>query len=146
MPSKRLARLSEQLRREIAELLRSSVRDPRVGAVTVTAVEVSADLSTARVHVRLPPGGAEREETLAGLHAAAPFLRRTLGRSLHVRRIPELRFLEDASLEHAQRIEALLAEVLPVDAPAAGEGGEAPGGEATDLAEASGDDEEPEGA
>jgi ribosome-binding factor A len=142
MPSKRLARLSEQLRREIAELLRSSVRDPRVGDVTVTGVEVSADLSTARVHVRLPPGRAERADTLEGLHAAAPFLRRTLGRSLHVRRIPELRFLEDTSLERAQRIEALLAEVLPADASASGDPGNAREGAGTDVVGTSAEDEE----
>lgn len=126
MPSKRLARLGEQLRREIAELLRSSVRDPRVGDVTVTAVRVSSDLSIARVRVRLPAGDAERSATLEGLHAAAPFLRRTLGRTLHVRRIPELRFLEDTSLEHAQRIEALLAEVLP-ESSGPGDAGDDPG-------------------
>ncbi|MCG6956540.1 MAG: 30S ribosome-binding factor RbfA [Gemmatimonadetes bacterium] len=146
MPSKRLARLSEQLRREIAELLRSSVRDPRVGGVTVTAVRVSADLSTARVHVRLPPGPAERADTLEGLHAAAPFLRRTLGRSLHVRRIPELRFLEDTSLEHAQRIEALLAEVLPADESTSDARGDMREGVSTEVVEASGEDEEPDGA
>jgi ribosome-binding factor A len=142
MPSKRLARLSEQLRREIAEMLRSSVRDPRVGDVTVTAVEVSADLSTARVYVRLPPGSAERAASLEGLHAAAPFLRRTLGRSLHVRRIPELRFQEDTSLEHAQRIEALLAEVLPADASPSGDDGDTREDDATDVAGASGEDGE----
>lgn len=146
MPSKRLARLSEQLRREIAELLRTSVRDPRVGDVTVTAVEVSADLSTARVHVRLLSGNAERAHTLEGLHAAAPFLRRTLGRALHVRRIPELRFLEDTSLEHAQRIEALLAEVLPTDGSASDHREDARRDDAADTVEASGEVEETEGA
>lgn len=113
MPSKRLARLNEQLRREIAELLRTSVRDPRVGDVTVTAVQVVTDLAHARVHVHLPGGATEKEATLEGLRAAAPFLRRTLGKALHVRRIPELHFVEDTSLKHAQRIEAILAEVLP---------------------------------
>jgi len=136
MPSKRLARLGEQLRREIAELLRTSVRDPRVGGVTVTGVKVSADLSTARVRVRLPAEEAERSATLEGLRAAAPFLRRTLGRSLHVRRIPELRFLPDTSLEHAQRIEALLAEVLPP--PETGD----PGGPEPEAEDVAGDDEE----
>lgn len=113
MASKRIARLNEQLRRELSELLRTSVRDPRVGEVTVTAVDVAADLTTAKVHVRLHGQEADRRGSLEGLHAAAPFLRRTLGRTLHIRRIPELHFLQDTSLEHAQRIEAILAEVLP---------------------------------
>ncbi|HSM61776.1 MAG TPA: 30S ribosome-binding factor RbfA, partial [Longimicrobiales bacterium] len=133
MPSKRIARLNEQLKREIAVLLRGEVRDPRVGAVSVTAVEVSADLAVARVYVRVVGTDAEREETLAGLEAAAPFLRRTLGRGLHVRRVPELRFQQDRSLEHARRIERILSEVLPDGGdgaddgdgdPAAGESGD----------------------
>jgi ribosome-binding factor A len=113
MVSKRIARLNEQLRREISELLRREVRDPRVGAVSVTAVQVSSDLSVARVFVILTGTEGERAESLEGLDAAAPFLRRTLGRSLHVRRVPELRFRPDRSLEHARRIESLLDEVLP---------------------------------
>ncbi len=115
MASKRLARLNEQLKREIAQLLRAEVRDPRVGGVSVTGVEVSADLGVARVYVRLIGSDAERAETLEGLRAAAPFLRRTLGRGLHVRKVPELRFQEDRSLEHARRIEQILSSVLPHD-------------------------------
>jgi ribosome-binding factor A len=56
---------------------------------------------------------AERAQTIEGLQAAAPFLRRTLGQSLHVRRVPELRFQEDHSLQQAERIERILHEVLP---------------------------------
>lgn len=111
MPSKRLARLNEQLKREIAELLRTRVRDPRVELVTVTGVDVSRDLAVAKVFVRLGGEAAGRAESLEGLDAAAPFLRGTLGKILHIRRIPELRFEEDRSLEHARRIEEILAEV-----------------------------------
>ncbi|NJD18086.1 MAG: 30S ribosome-binding factor RbfA [Gemmatimonadetes bacterium] len=122
MASKRIARLNEQLKRDIADLLRREVRDPRIGLVAVTGVQVSTDLGSARVFVRILGDERERSETLAGLHAAAPFLRRTLGRELHIRRIPELRFLEDHSLEQAQRIERILSEVLPGDGePAGGE-------------------------
>lgn len=113
MPSKRIARLNEQLKREIAELVRTDVRDPRVGLVSVTAVKVTSDLGHARVFVRALGGDAERAECLEGLSAAAPFLRRALGQLLHVRKVPELHFEEDRTLEHARRIEALLAEVLP---------------------------------
>lgn len=118
MSSKRLARLNEQLKRELAELLHGEVRDPRVGTVTVTAVDVAADLGSARVYVLCSGPDSERAATLEGLHAAAPFLRRTLGKALHVRKVPELRFAEDRSLEHAQRIERILSEVLPDDDPA----------------------------
>ena len=118
MASKRIARLNEQLKREIAGLVRTDVRDPRVGLVSVTAVEVASDLGSARVFVRVLGEERERAESLEGLQAAAPFLRRELGRMLHVRRIPELRFQEDRSMEQAQRIERILSEVLPEEAPA----------------------------
>jgi ribosome-binding factor A len=113
---KRLARFSEQLKRELSELIRLQVRDPRVGPVTITGVEVSADLGTARVYVRSVEGGEDLARSLEGLEAAAPFLRTALGRILHVRRVPELRFREDRSYEGAQRIEEVLAEVLPHEA------------------------------
>ena len=113
--SKRLARLNEQLKREISALVRSSVRDPRVGLVTVTNVETAADLGSARVRVRITGDDKERKEALAGLQAAAPFVRRELGQMLSIRHIPELRFSEDHSLEHSLRIERLLSEVLPED-------------------------------
>ena len=113
--SRRLARLNEQLKREISDILRRQVRDPRVGVVTITGVEVAADLAVARVYVRTTGTADRRREALEGLEAAAPFVRRSLGRVLKVRRVPELRFQEDHSLEHAQRIEELLHEVLPED-------------------------------
>jgi len=114
---KRLARFNEQLRREISELLQRQVRDPRIGHVTVTGVDVARDLGSARVFVRRQGTAEERAATLEGLAAAAPFLRTALGRVLHVRRVPELRFQPDRSLEHAQRIEEVLAEVLPHEEP-----------------------------
>ena len=113
MPSKRLARLNEQLKREISELIRREVRDPRVGVVTVTGVEIAGDLGSARVYFRAIDDVAGGDDTLAGLNAAAPFLRRALGQLLHVRRIPELRFQRDHSLEQAQRIEEILSDVIP---------------------------------
>jgi ribosome-binding factor A len=126
MASKRIARLNEQLKREIAELLRAEVRDPRIGPVSVTGVQVATDLGSARVFVQVVGDDRERAETLAGLDAAAPFLRRTLGQQLRIRRIPELRFLEDQSLERAQRIERILSQVLPAEAPDGGDGGAPP--------------------
>ena len=113
MAVRRIARLNEQLKRELAELIRTQVRDPRVGLVTVTGVETTKDLGLAKVHVRTVGDSAERGSTLEGLSAAAPFLRTALGRILEIRRVPELRFQEDRSLEHAQRIEQVLSEVIP---------------------------------
>lgn len=118
MVSKRMARLNEQLKRELSELIRTQVRDPRVGAVTVTAVEMASDFGSARIFVRILGDPTEFKATLEGLDAAAPFLRGLLGRLLHIRRIPELRFREDRSMEHARRIEELLLEVdVPEEKP-----------------------------
>ncbi len=117
MSKRRLARLNEQLKRELAMLIRTDVRDPRVGVVTVTAVDVTNDLSLARVFVRAMGNESEIVEALEGLNAAAPFLRAALGKELTIRRIPELRFQRDKSLEHAMRIEEILSDVLPEDEP-----------------------------
>jgi len=110
---KRLARLNEQLRRELSELIQRQVRDPRVGHVTMTGVDVARDLGSAKVYVRTGGTSEEMSVTLEGLAAAAPFLRTALGRTLHVRKMPELRFQPDRSYEHAQRIEQVLSEVMP---------------------------------
>jgi len=110
--SKRIARLNEQLKRELSELIRLQVRDPRVGIVTITGVDVAGDLGSAKIYVRDLGGAEELAATLEGLEAAAPFLRTMLGRSLRVRRIPELRFREDRSYVQARRIEEVLSDVL----------------------------------
>jgi len=115
MVTKRLARLNEQLKREISELVHRKVRDPRVGPVTITSVEISGDLSSARVYVRAQNTNDGLRESLVGLEAAAGFLRRELGRSLHLRRVPELRFQQDHSLDQARRIEEILSDVVYPD-------------------------------
>jgi ribosome-binding factor A len=109
MFGKRLARLNEQLKRELSALIRTAVRDPRVGLVTITGVDVARDLGSAKVYVRTTDE--DRDATIEGLTAAAPFLRTLLGRVLRIRRVPELRFHTDRSLEHARRIEDVLDEV-----------------------------------
>jgi ribosome-binding factor A len=79
--------------------------------VTITSVEVAGDLSSARVYVRAQVQHDGWTESLAGLKAAAPFLRQALGQSLRLRRVPELRFQKDHSLDHARRIEEILSDV-----------------------------------
>ena len=107
-PNRRLARLNEQFRREITAILRRDVRDPRVLDVVVNSVEVTSDLWLARVYVRLGDDDQERADALKGLDAAASFIRGELAAVLHIRRIPELRFLEDKTLAQANRIEEIL--------------------------------------
>ncbi len=135
---KRIARLNEQLKRELSELIRTQVRDPRVGIATITGVEVAADLGSAKIYVREIGGNDELAQTLEGLRAAAPFLRTMLGRSMHIRRVPELRFREDRSYQGARRIEEVLQDVLPPgDAPDAAE---APADDGADAAVPDSDD------
>ena len=110
---KRTDRLNEQLKQEISLLVRDEVRDPRVTLATITAVQTSPELDHAKVYFTALGDEQEREEVLAGLRSASPFIRSQLGRRLHMRRIPELHFEFDRQLEEAMRIEALLREALP---------------------------------
>jgi ribosome-binding factor A len=113
MPSNRRSeRLNQLLREELAALLQSEIKDPRLRAVTVTAVDVTQDLAYADVYVRTLTGETPSEELIAGLESAERFVRRRLGRELRLRRIPEFRFHLDRSLEHVLRIESLLEEAL----------------------------------
>lgn len=113
MSGRRLSRLGEQLRRELSTRIQYQVRDPEVGSLTVTGVDVTEDLWLARVYVELHGSPDQQDRTLAALDRAAPFLRAVLGRELRIRRMPELRFQRDTSTEAGRRIDAILRDVLP---------------------------------
>ena len=130
---RRTDRLNEQLRQEITLLVRDEVRDPRVTLATITAVQTSPELDHAKVYFTTLGDDEERDGVLAGLRSAAPFLRRELGKRLHIRRVPELHFAIDRVIEEAQRIERLLHEALPPEAPAADE--DEPAGESSSSSE-----------
>jgi ribosome-binding factor A len=110
MAKKRVARLNEQLKRELTQLLHFDVKDPRIGSITITDVEVTADLYHAKVFYSVQGTDEEREQSLQGLRAASGFLRGELGRRMRIRRAPELHFHFDSTLEHAMHIERLLRE------------------------------------
>ncbi|GBD10901.1 Ribosome-binding factor A [bacterium HR23] len=102
--SRRLDRLNDLLREEVSALLRE-VKDPRlVGLVTITRVEVSEDLAHARVFFSVLGTEEERQSTAQALASAAGFLRRELAHRLTLRRIPELHFVPDVSMERAGRV------------------------------------------
>jgi ribosome-binding factor A len=108
MSSARRDRVGNLLQSGIAELLLRDVKDPRIGMVTVTGVDVSPDLKHARVYVA-PHGDAEaRALALAGLRSARPYLQAQVGRRLRLRFTPELRFELDDSLDRVARLEELL--------------------------------------
>jgi ribosome-binding factor A len=126
----RAARVADQIQRELAELVRTELKDPRVGMITLTGVEVSPDLAHAKVFFSTFTE-AGRAETLQGLKRAAGFLRSQLGRRLSTHNIPELHFQFDASVERGMQLSALIdravADHAPDDEPPAG-GGDAPAG------------------
>ena len=105
-------KVAHLMRREVADILETKLRDPRLSAaVTVTDVEVTPDLSFARVFVTVLGDEAARTATLAALGHAAGFVRRELGRRLELREVPEVRFVYDGSLEHGARVDHLLRRI-----------------------------------
>jgi ribosome-binding factor A len=110
MAKKRVARLNEQLKRELTTLLQFEVKDPRIGPITVTDVEVSPDLYHAKVFVAVRGGEEERASAMEGLRAASGYLRTEIGGRMRIRRAPELHFTLDNTLDHAMHIERLLQE------------------------------------
>lgn len=118
----RTQRVSQLLREEISRLLQREVKDARVGMVTLTDVEVSADLKHATVYVQAPGDDQRKAEALKGLTSAAGFIRSRLGQELRIRRTPELRFVIDRTQERAARIRELLADVeVPQEPPESGD-------------------------
>ena len=107
-PKHRPERLGELIRQTVAAFLTENVRDPRIGFVTVTGVDVSADLGHARVRVSVMGNDDERARSLEGLASAARFLRAQLSRELPLRTSPELHFELDRGLQHALRIDEVL--------------------------------------
>jgi ribosome-binding factor A len=108
--SRRTRQVGDQIRAEITRLLLRELHDPRIGFVTITAVEMSPDLRNARVFVSTLQAGKPREETLEALRSATGFLRREIGRNLSLRSTPTIEFRFDKSIETGSRIEELLIE------------------------------------
>jgi len=102
------ARLGQEIHGRLATILRERTQDPRLELLAITEVKVSPDASFARVFYRTL---GDRDETVAALEKAKPYLRRRLAGELHVRRVPELDFRLDESLDRAERIDSVLREI-----------------------------------
>lgn len=108
-------RLGNQVLRTLNELLRFESKDPRLKMVSLNAVDLSRDLSVARIHfIMLDPNG-DPEPVKEGLERASGFLRGRLGREIKIRHVPELRFFHDDSAAEAQRISNLIDDALESD-------------------------------
>jgi ribosome-binding factor A len=118
MNAPRRARIADQIQRELAELIRLEVRDPRVGMVTLTGVDLSQDQSHAKVHFTVLGAPSDAEQAQEGLQRAAGFLRSSLARRLTTRKVPELAFAYDESVERGVRLSRLIDEAVKPQAPA----------------------------
>jgi ribosome-binding factor A len=104
----RRERLQEQMVRELSDIIQNRLKDPRKGWLSVTRVELSADLRHARVYVSVLGGEEEKRQGMDLLERAKSFIRNELAGRLHVRHVPELRFRLDESIEASQRVLEIL--------------------------------------
>ena len=118
MTTARSARIADQIQRSLAEVIRLELRDPRVGLVTITGVELSRDQSHAKVFFTVLGDEFAPGHALEGLQRAAGFLRSALSQQLTTRKVPDLHFAYDESVERGVRLSRLIDEAVRPPAPA----------------------------
>ena len=111
----RSSRVAEQVQRELAELIRLELKDPRVGLVTLTGVELTPDYAHAKVFYTTLADPSARQDIDAGLRRASGFLRRELGRRIRIHTLPELHFVFDESVERGDCLSRLIDEAVASD-------------------------------
>ena len=110
--NRRTARVNDLLREELSQMVSRQPKDPRLAALlTISEVAVSGDLAVARVYISVLGTPEEQQSVMEGLASAAGFLRRELGSRLKLRRVPELRFIQDTSIEEGSRLLDLINQV-----------------------------------
>ncbi len=114
LPYKRSQRVSDLIREEVADIIMYRLKDPRLGFVTVTGVDMTDDLRIARVYVSILKEE-EREGTMEILNSARTFIRNSLGKRLKMKFIPAVEFRLDTSIEYGYRIEGLLRKIKEED-------------------------------
>ncbi len=107
-------RVSEQIRRELAELIRTELKDPRVGMVSITDVEVTSDYAHAKVFFSTLAGSEHLDEVMTGLQKASGFLRRELGKRITIHTTPQLKFVFDQSLERGADLSKLIQQAVEI--------------------------------
>ena len=108
MGIQRAQKVAEAIQKEISSLIIKGLKDPRVGFVTITAVDVSSDLSLAKVFFTVIGDDNARTDSAAGLKSAIPYIRREIGKQLRLRVVPEVIFHYDTSIDYGHHIESLL--------------------------------------
>lgn len=107
----RVGRVGEQIKKELSQIIQSELKDPRIGFITVTGVDVTNDLSQAKIFLSVLGTDEQKEETLKALGRGSGFIRSELGKRIRLRKIPELLFRFDASIDYGSKIERLLDQV-----------------------------------
>lgn len=118
--TRRTERIGNLIQRELSEFIRREVSDARIGFVTLSRVDVTTDLSLARVHVSVLGDAKQTRDSLAALSHAAAYMRTHLAKVLRMRTVPRLVFQEDKNLDHGFRIQTLLKEIENEEKPVDG--------------------------
>lgn len=111
MSDLRANRVAEQMKKEMGDILSRKIKDPRVGFVTVTDVQVTGDLQQAKVFISIYGDDAQQEETLVGLTKSKGFIRSEIGQRIRLRKTPEISFEIDEAIEYGNRIERILKDL-----------------------------------
>ncbi len=109
--TRRIDKLGDLIKEEISNLLIKEIRDPRIGMLTITDVEVSRDIRAAKVFYTVSGDDNARREAQRGLESAVGFIRSSVAHNLTIRRMPELTFMFDKSLDYGQKIDRILEEL-----------------------------------
>ncbi|MCF3942391.1 30S ribosome-binding factor RbfA [Oceanobacillus alkalisoli] len=111
MSELRANRVAEQMKKELGEILTTKLKDPRIGFVTVTDVEVTGDLQQATIYISVLGSEKEKQDTLLGLTKAKGFIRSEIGKRIRLRKTPELLIEFDEAYEYGNRIESILRDL-----------------------------------
>jgi len=109
--SLRANRVGEQMKKEMGEIITRKIKDPRIGFVTVTDVQVTGDLQQATVYISVLGDDEQKENTLKGLAKAKGFIRSEIGQRIRLRKTPEISFEFDESIDYGNKIETLLKQI-----------------------------------
>ncbi|MCM3113929.1 30S ribosome-binding factor RbfA [Neobacillus sp. MER 74] len=115
--SHRANRVGEQMKKELGDIIGRKIKDPRIGFVTVTDVEVTGDLQQAKVYISVLGDEEQRENTLKGLAKAKGFIRTEIGHRIRLRKTPEIIFEWDESIDYGNRIDTLLHQLHKDEKP-----------------------------
>ncbi|OEF98647.1 30S ribosome-binding factor RbfA [Desulfuribacillus alkaliarsenatis] len=111
MANVRVHRVAEQIKKEVSQLIQNEIKDPRIGFITVTDVEVTGDLQQATIFISILGNDSQKQDSLDGLKKAQGFIRRELGRRIRLRHTPEIVFSFDSSIEYGNKIERILSDI-----------------------------------